>query len=225
MEYNTSRQKLVLPEYGRNIQKMVKLAMAEPDKEKRNKMVQGIIAVMGNMNPHLRDIADFKHKLWDHLAIISDFKLDIDSPFETPDVEKLQEKPEQVPYKNKRSKFKHYGQTLEIMVNAAIDMEDGELKDILIQLVANHMKKSYLMWNKETVSDEQIFKDLKSISDGKIDLSTDNNKLTELIEQSACDINALKPTDLPELENLRGDVYDKYSNFRLGFASRIRFPE
>ena len=179
MEYNTSKQKLVLPEYGRNIQKMVKLAMAEPDKEKRNKMVHGIIAVMGNMNPHLRDIPDFKHKLWDHLAIISDFKLDIESPYETPDVEKLQEKPEQVPYKNKRSKFKHYGQTLEIMVKAAIDMEDGELKDILIQLVANHMKKSYLMWNKETVSDEQIFKDLKSISEGKIDLSTENNKLTE----------------------------------------------
>ena len=179
MEYNTSRQKLVLPEYGRNIQKMVKLTMAEPDKEKRKKMVQGIIAVMGNMNPHLRDIADFKHKLWDHLAIISDFKLDIDSPYETPDVEKLQEKPEKVAYKNKRSKFKHYGQTLEIMVNAAIEMEDGELKDILIQLVANHMKKSYLMWNKETVSDEQIFKDLKTISDGKIDLSTENNRLTE----------------------------------------------
>ena len=179
MEYNTSRQKLVLPEYGRNIQKMVKLTMAEPDKEKRKKMVQGIIAVMGNMNPHLRDIADFKHKLWDHLAIISDFKLDIDSPYETPDVEKLQEKPEKVAYKNKRSKFKHYGQTLEIMVNAAIEMEDGELNYILIQLVANHMKKSYLMWNKETVSDEQIFKDLKTISDGKIDLSTENNRLTE----------------------------------------------
>lgn len=182
MEYNTSRQKLVLPEYGRNIQRMVKLAMAEPDKEKRNKMVQGIIAVMGNMNPHLRDIADFKHKLWDHLAIISEFKLDIDSPYEIPSIEKLQEKPEKVAYKNKRSKFKHYGQTLEIMVNAAVEMEEGELKTILIQLVANHMKKSYLMWNKETVSDDLIFKDLKTISNGKIDLNTNDLKLTESSE-------------------------------------------
>jgi len=179
MEYNTSRQKLVLPEYGRNIQKMVKLAMAEPDKEKRNKMVQGIIGVMGNMNPHLRDIADFKHKLWDHLAIISDFKLDIDSPYDAPEIEKLQEKPEIVPYKTKLSKFKHYGQTLEKMIDTAVSMEDGELKEILIQLIANHMKKSYLTWNKEAVADEQIFKDLKILSNGRIDLGTNENKLTE----------------------------------------------
>ncbi|MBI9054228.1 MAG: DUF4290 domain-containing protein [Bacteroidales bacterium] len=179
MEYNTSKQKLVLPEYGRNIQKMVKLAMAEQDKEKRNKMVQGIIGVMGNMNPHLRDIPDFKHKLWDHLAIISDFKLDIESPYDAPEIEKLQEKPEIVPYKTKLAKFKHYGQTIEKMVDTACEMEDGELKEILIQLIANHMKKSYLTWNKEAVADEQIFKDLKIISNGKIDLQINDNKLTE----------------------------------------------
>ena len=182
MEYNTKRLKLVLPEYGRNIQKMVKLTMAEPDRDKRNKMVQAIIAIMGNMNPHLRDIVDFKHKLWDHLAIISDFKLDIDSPYDAPDIEKLQEKPEIVPYKNKKAKFKHYGQTLEKMVDVAVGMEDGELKNILIQLIANHMKKSYLTWNKETVADEQIFRDLKIISDGKIDLNYEETRLTETKE-------------------------------------------
>lgn len=179
MEYNTSRQKLVLPEYGRNIQKMVKLALAETDREKRNKMANAIIAIMGNMNPHLRDIVDFKHKLWDHLAIISDFQLDIDSPYDAPVLEKLQEKPEIVPYKNKTSKFKHYGQTLEKMVDVAVEMEEGELKDILIQLIANHMKKCYLTWNKEAVSDEQIFKDLKNISSGKIDVNFEDTKLTE----------------------------------------------
>lgn len=179
MEYNTSRQKLVLPEYGRNIQKMIQLTMDEPDRDKRNKMAQAIISIMGNMNPHLRDIADFKHKLWDHLAIISDFQLDIDSPYETPKIEKLQEKPEQVPYKNKTAKFKHYGQTIEKMVSVAVEMEEGELKEILIQLIANHMKKSYLTWNKEAVSDEQIFKDLKILSDGKIDVDFEDNKLTE----------------------------------------------
>jgi len=179
MEYNTSRKKLVLPEYGRNIQKMIELAKAEPNKEKRNRMVQAIIAIMGNMNPHLRDIADFKHKLWDHLAIISEFDLDIDSPYPIPTIEALSERPEIVPYNNKDAKFKHYGQTLEKMVDVAVKMEDGELKDILIQLIANHMKKSYLTWNKEAVADEQIFKDLKILSQGKIDLNIDETKLTE----------------------------------------------
>jgi hypothetical protein len=179
MEYNTNRKKLVLPEYGRNIQKMVQLAKAEPDTEKRNKMAQAIIAIMGNMNPHLRDIADFKHKLWDHLAIIAEFDLDIESPYEAPKIETLNEKPEIVPYKKKVTKFKHYGQTIEKMVQAAIDMEEGELKGILIQLIANHMKKCYLTWNKEAVADEQIVRDLKIISDGKIDLNIEETTLTE----------------------------------------------
>jgi hypothetical protein len=179
MEYNTNRKKLVLPEYGRNIQKMVQLAKAEPDTEKRNKMAQAIIAIMGNMNPHLRDIADFKHKLWDHLAIIAEFDLDIESPYPKPEIETLNAKPEKVPYKTKVTKFKHYGQTIEKMVKVAIDMEDSELKEILIQLIANHMKKSYLTWNKEAVADGQIFRDLKIISEGKIDLDTDKTTLTE----------------------------------------------
>lgn len=179
MEYNTSRNKLVLPEYGRNIQKMVKLTKAEPDKEKKKKMIHAIIAIMGNMNPHLRDIPDFKHKLWDHLAIISDFDLDLDSPYELPEIETLSAKPEKVPYNTKNAKFKHYGQTIEKMVKVAVDMEDGELKNILIQLIANHMKKSYLTWNKEAVADEHIFKDLKTLSEGKIDLNTEGTILRE----------------------------------------------
>ncbi len=179
MEYNTSRNKLVLPEYGRNIQKMVNLTKAEPDKEKKKKMIQAIIAIMGNMNPHLRDIADFKHKLWDHLAIISDFDLDLDSPYELPEIETLNAKPEKVPYNTKNAKFKHYGQTIEKMVKVAVDMEDGELKNILVQLIANHMKKSYLTWNKEAVADEHIFKDLKTLSEGKIDLNTEGTILRE----------------------------------------------
>jgi hypothetical protein len=179
MEYNTSRKKLILPEYGRNIQKMIELTKAESDPEKRNKMAQAIIAIMGNMNPHLRDIADFKHKLWDHLAIMSEFDLDIESPYPLPEIETLQEKPESVPYNNKDAKFKHYGQTIEKMVQVAVDMEEGELKNILIQLIANHMKKCYLTWNKEAVSDEQIFKDLGIISGGKISLKSEETTLTE----------------------------------------------
>lgn len=179
MEYNTSRKKLVLPEYGRNIQKMIELAKAEKDDEKRNKMARSIIAIMGNMNPHLRDIADFKHKLWDHLAIIAEFDLDIDSPYELPEIETLNEKPEKVPYNANEATFKHYGKTIEKMVEVAVDMEEGELKDILIQLIANHMKKCYLTWNKEAVADEQIFKDLKILSKGKINLDVEETTLTE----------------------------------------------
>jgi len=182
MEYNTSRKKLVLPEYGRNIQRMVDLAKAETDKEKRNAMAQAIIAIMGNMNPHLRDIVDFKHKLWDHLAIMADFEMDIDSPYPEPEIETLQEKPEVVPYNANDTKFKHYGKTIEKMVGVAIDMEEGEMKEILISLIANHMKKSYLTWNKEAVDDKQIFRDLKIISQGKIDLSTEKTTLTETRE-------------------------------------------
>jgi hypothetical protein len=158
---------------------MVKLAKAEPDAAKRNKMAQAIISIMGNMNPHLRDIVDFKHKLWDHLAIISEFDLDIESPYPTPEIETFNSKPERVPYKTKVTKFKHYGQTIEKMITVAIEMEEGELKEILIQLIANHMKKSYLTWNKEAVNDDQIFRDLKIISGGKIDLNTDKTTLTK----------------------------------------------
>jgi Domain of unknown function (DUF4290) len=182
MEYNTSRKKLVLPEYGRNIQRMVDLTKAETDKEKRNAMAQAIIAIMGNMNPHLRDIVDFKHKLWDHLAIMADFDLNIDSPYPEPELEVLQEKPEVVPYNKNNTKFKHYGKTIEKMVDVAVDMEEGEMKEILISLIANHMKKSYLTWNKEVVDDKQIFRDLKIISQGKIDLSTEKTTLTETRE-------------------------------------------
>jgi uncharacterized protein DUF4290 len=182
MEYNTSRKKLVLPEYGRNIQRMVDLTKAETDKEKRNAMAQVIIAIMGNMNPHLRDIVDFKHKLWDHLAIMADFDLNIDSPYPEPELEVLQEKPEVVPYNKNNTKFKHYGKTIEKMVDVAVDMEEGEMKEILISLIANHMKKSYLTWNKEVVDDKQIFRDLKIISQGKIDLSTEKTTLTETRE-------------------------------------------
>jgi len=179
MEYNTSREKLVLPEYGRNIQKMVQLTLDEQDRDKRNKMAQAIIAIMGSMNPHLRDIADFKHKLWDHLAIIADFKLDIDSPYDNPQIEKLKEKPEIVPYNQHKIKYKHYGKTIEKLINEAVKMEDPERKEVLIQMLANHMKKSYLTWNKEAVSDEQIFSDLNVISDGQIQLNINETRLAE----------------------------------------------
>jgi hypothetical protein len=168
-DYNTSREKMAIPEYGRNIHKMVEHISTIEDREERNKAARTIISIMGNMNPHLRDINDFKHKLWDHLAIISDFKLDIDTPYEPPAKHTLTEKPKTVPYNNNPIRWKHYGKILEQMIRTATEMEDGEKKEILIHLIANHMKKSYLTWNRNQVTDEIIYNDLKELSGGKLD--------------------------------------------------------
>jgi hypothetical protein len=178
-DYNTRRKKLILPEYGRNVQKMVNHILTIEDREERNKAAHTIIGIMGNLAPHLRDIGDFKHKLWDHLAIISDFKLDIDSPYEKPLPEKLQEKPNKIEYNQKFIRYKHYGRSIAMMLKKAADMEEGEEKDHLISLLANHMKKSYLTWNREAVDDEQIFSDLKEISLGAFDMGGDDIKLNE----------------------------------------------
>lgn len=181
-DYNTNRKRLVLPEYGRNIQKMVLHVMSIEDREERNFAAQSVIQVMGNMNPHLRDVSDFKHKLWDHLAIISEFDLDIDSPYALPTAEELSEKPNQVPYKSNRIKYKHYGKSLELFIQTAFEMEDGDTKDAFIDIIANHMKKSFLTWNREVVSDEQIVDDLIELSDGKLKVNRDKINLAETRE-------------------------------------------
>lgn len=170
-DYNTQRNRLVLPEYGRNIQKMVEHIMSVEDRDERNRLAKAIIVIMGNMNPHLRDIADFKHKLWDHLAIMSNFELDIDSPYETPTISILTEKPKRVPYNSNGVRFKHYGRIIQLMINEAVKMPEGKEREELIRIIANHMKKSYLTWNKDVVDDEIIFKDLRELSKGEIQIS------------------------------------------------------
>ena len=127
---------------------------------------------MGNLYPYLRDVAEFKHKLWDHLAIMSYFKLDIDYPYDPPTPDILTEKPKQVPYTQNRIKYKHYGYTMELMIQKACELE-GEEKEAMIELLANHMKKSYLAWNKDAVEDTKIFKDLKELSKGKLIINKD----------------------------------------------------
>ena len=169
-DYNTSRGKLVLPEYGRNIQKMVEYIKSVDDKDERNKLSKALIAIMGNMNPHLRDINDFKHKLWDHLAIISNFELDIDYPYEVPKPETFSEKPRIVPYGTHKIMYKHYGKSIELLIQAAIELPEGEEKQRLVLTIANHMKKSYLTWNRDVVADEVILKDMDRISKGRLKL-------------------------------------------------------
>ena len=168
MEYNTQRSKLHMPEYGRHIQKMVSHAITIKDDEERNKCAKSIISVMGQLNPHLRDVADFKHKLWDHLYIISEFNLDVDSPFETPTPESVNSKPIKIAYPKKAYKSRHYGKTIQMIIDEAVKYEEGEEKNALIRVIANQLKKLYLMWNKDAVSDEQIDADLARMSDGKL---------------------------------------------------------
>jgi len=169
MDYNSNRKKLILPEYGRNIQQMVDFALTVEDREERNRVVKSIIAIMGNLFPHLRDVNDFKHKLWDHITIMSDFKLEIDSPYETLTVAKLRERPEKLPYKNQRIKLRHYGKTIENLIEKAIELEDPKQKEALTALICSHMKKSFINWNKDYVADEKIFIDLKRLSDGQLE--------------------------------------------------------
>ncbi len=171
MDYNTQLPKLIIPEYGRNIQRMVDYLFTIEDRDTRNKQAQALINVMGNLNPHLRDVPDFKHKLWDHLFIMSEFKLDVDSPYEKPSKESLMEKPEKVPYNTERIRYRHLGKVLEKMLKKAEEREEGELKDLLVYTLTNHMKKSYTNWNRVNIEDEVILEQLSNLSKGKLTLS------------------------------------------------------
>ena len=168
LEYNSSRNKLVISEYGRHIQKLVEHAMSLENKQERQKMANGIIDIMGELNPQLRDVADFKHKLWDHLFIISNLELDVDSPYEKPILEKLFEKPEPLNYPNSKIKYNHYGKVIELMVDEAIKMQDQDIKNKLVIAIANQMKKSYVNWNLDSVEDEIILNHLAKLSNGML---------------------------------------------------------
>jgi hypothetical protein len=180
-DYNTQRKKMTLPEYGRNVQKMVDHIKTIEDREERNKAAKAIIQVMGNLNAHLRDIEDFKHKLWDHLTIIADFDLDIESPYPPPEEQKFNAKPTEIPYMQGGIRFLHYGRIIELMIEAAIDFEDGEEKEYLTTLIVNQMKKSYITWNRSQVADEVIINDLKLLSRGKLEI-TEGVKILEVKE-------------------------------------------
>ena len=179
LEYNTEREHLIIPEYGRHMQKMINYAKTRETKEERNKIAKGIIAVMGNMQPHLRDVPDFQHKLWDQLFIMSNFELDADSPYEIPTKEIYEERPEPLKYPQNFPKYRFYGNNITTMIDVANTWEDGELKEALLYTIANHMKKCFLNWNKDTVEDAVIFNHLFELSDGKIDLRNSEEDLSD----------------------------------------------
>ena len=179
LAYNTQKKKLILPEYGRNVHRMIEYCMSLEDRDERTRCANAIVNIMGNLFPHLRDVDDFKHKLWDHLAIMADFKLDIDYPYEIIKKENLYSRPPRIPYNNNRIRYRHYGKTLELMIPKATELQPGMETAQLVRLLANQMKKSFLTWNKESVDDRKIFKDLDELSSGKIVLSEEEHKLAE----------------------------------------------
>ena len=178
LEYNSQRSHLIIPEYGRHLQKLIDQATAIEDREERNKAAKYIISVMGSLNPHLRDVLDFQHKLWDQLFIMSDFKLDVDSPYPIPSKDILTQKPDRLKYPQNFPKYRFYGNNIKYMIDVANSWEESELKNALVLVIANHMKKSYLSWNKDTVTDEIIFQHLFELSDGKIDLVKTKEELS-----------------------------------------------
>ncbi|MGB1449866.1 MAG: DUF4290 domain-containing protein [Flavobacteriaceae bacterium] len=178
LQYNSERTPLIIPEYGRHMHIMVEQLLATQDREERNKKAKAIIGVMGNLNPHLRDVPDFQHKLWDQLFIMSDFALDVDSPFEKPVRELLEQRPEPLSYPQNFPKYRFYGNNIKSMIDVALGWEEGEMKDALVFNIANHMKKCFLNWNKDTVDDQVIFDHLTEFSQGKLTVKEELLPLT-----------------------------------------------
>ncbi|PAM94080.1 hypothetical protein B4N84_13435 [Flavobacterium sp. IR1] len=204
LEYNSERQRLLIPEYGRHLQKLIDQATVIEDVETRNKAAKYIIQVMGSLNPHLRDVPDFQHKLWDQLFIMSDFKLDVTSPYPIPSRDVLQLKPDVLHYPQNFPKYRFYGNNIKYMIDVANKWEDGEMKNALVLVIANHMKKSYLSWNKDTVKDDVIFEHLFELSGGKINLLQSSEELlntTDLLRTNKRMSNKIAPAGQPKIQS------------------------
>lgn len=210
MQYNTQQKKMPLPEYGRSIQNMVDHALTIEDRAERQRCANTIINIMGNMFPHLRDVPDFKHKLWDHLAIMADFKLDIDYPYEIIRKDNLCTVPDRIPYPNTQMHYRHYGRTLEVLIQKACELPEGDEKDNLVALICNHMKKDYMAWDKDTVDDRKIADDLAELSDGKLQMTDNIVRLMALrLEMNARSKNA-SPGNRANNANSRNNYKRKY---------------
>ncbi len=175
MDYNSNRNKLVLKEYGRHVQKIVEACVEIKDREKRNIFAKELIELMGQLNPHLRNVEDFRHKLWDHLFIMSDYKLDVDSPYPIKDRAEIEKRPARLHYPQSRIKYKHYGKNVETLVAKAIRTEDPEKQAGFTQCIGNFMKLVYQNWSKENVNDETIKNDLRMLSRGALVISDEQD--------------------------------------------------
>lgn len=212
-DYNSTRPKLILAEYGRNVQNMVDYICTLSDREERNRLAQVVIDMMGVLNPHLRDVSDFKHKLWDHLYIISDFKIDVDSPYPIPTKENIHHKPETLKYPNHNIRFKHYGHTVEEMINKTLNISNPEARLKMTLSIANFMKMAYLTWNKDSVSDDQILQDLKTLSRGELVLPGDT-VLTKLDFKTPPPGNRVKSSSSGSGQQQQNKPQNNYNNKR-----------
>jgi hypothetical protein len=217
LEYNAERSHLIIPEYGRHLQKLIEQAIAIEDVEVRNKAAKYIIQVMGSLNPHLRDVLDFQHKLWDQLFIMSDFRLEVDSPYPIPSREVLQLKPDVLNYPQNYPKYRYYGNNIKYMIDVANKWEDGDMKNALVKVIANHMKKSYLSWNKDTVKDDVIYEHLYELSDGKINMLDSSESLlntTDLLRTNKRISNKIAPAGQPKIQSNKNTKAAKSKPFQ-----------
>ncbi len=197
LEYNTERNHLIIPEYGRNIQKMVDSAILIEDREQRTKVANTIVNAMAMLNPAVREITDYKQKLWDHLYIISDFKLDVDSPYPAPEKSIIDARPRHVGYPSSDVKYKYYGKVMEDMIRKISDLEDSPAKVQTLQNLANFMKMSYLTWNKDTVDDVTIFHHMEELSKGSVKLH-DSVRLNHTAEILALSKEKQRDNNVPK---------------------------
>ena len=180
MDYNTSRNKLLLPEYGRNIQKLVEQAITLENREERNNAAKAIIRIMGNIHPHLRDVSEFTHKLWDHLHLLADYKLEIDSPYPLPEPNKYI-KPERIEYPQGDISYRHFGKVIESLIKLAVDETDEEKKYNLTKVIVRQMRKTYATGSREGINDETIYSAISHLSKNKLEIS---DKLKEEMHNS-----------------------------------------
>jgi hypothetical protein len=225
LEYNAERPHLIIPEYGRHLQKLIDQATVIEDREERNKAARYIISVMGSLNPHLRDVLDFQHKLWDQIFIMSDFKLDVDSPYPIPTREVINLKPERLAYPQKNPKYRFYGNNIKYMIEVANKWEEGEMKSALVKVIANHMKKSYLSWNKDTVTDAVIFEHLYELSDGRINLTQSEEELSTTNDLIRTNKKVSNKSLFPQQKNLKIQGFKKPQNGKKPFLKNNNNPK
>lgn len=201
--YNTERTKLMMPEYGRNVQKMAEYLKTIEDREKRNEQARAVIKSMEILNPQVHLQEDFEHKLWDHLHIISGFELDVDSPYPAPTQEELNTPPMMVPIKKKPIKATHYGRNIESIIDLIAEKEDGDTKTAMIVSLAIYMRQQYLIWNKDTVADETIFNDIEKLSDYRIKVpeGLTLNRISTEMSYSRPGLNPVKSRNNQRMKN------------------------
>jgi len=204
MEYNTSLPVMTIAEYGRNVHRMIEYCLELTDREERSRCARSIVRVMVILNPQMKEYADYEHKLWDHLHIISNFKLDVDSPYPKPEPEMIKSKPEIVPYPQSNIRFKHYGKILEDLLQKAMAEKDDKAREIFTDQLAQLMKRHYLNWNRDSVNDQLIVEQLENLSGGKLKVSEQFRFLhtSEILPKNAIPQNQMQHTNAKKKNNL-----------------------